>query len=301
VLRELLSLSAGQEQHAASNTALPYELEAIIARATASAPESRYALVADLELDLRKYLTKRTISAVPQTILYRVSRFCQRNVLSLGAACAIGAAIAACLSAWGMRLQSEREHCRTDRLLDSVHQFSTTLLFPLEDEMRNMPGSTPARMMTVHAGLQLLQNLSAEPDSDPRLKLEIGKAFTKLGDIQGNPANANLGDEKGAQASYEAGSRLLAGLRDPEGRYSYGVLLTHEAELAGTQGDPQAEEDLNRSAITEFAGLIGSGSKEVRVREALESALIDLADVQAGKGQEALARSNYSQALGLAR
>ncbi len=301
VLRELLLLSAGQEQQAASNNPLPYELEAIVARATASSPESRYALVADLELDLRNYLTKRPISAVPQTTFYRLSRFCLRNTLRLTAASAIVIALVAGLAGWGIRVQAEREHHRTDRLLDSVHRFSTTLLFPLEDEMRNMPGATPARMMTVHAGLQLLQNLSAEPDSDPRLKLEIGKAFTKLGDIQGNPANANLGDEKGAQASYEAGSRLLADLHDPEGRYAYGVLLARQGELAGFQGDPQTEDTLDRRAITEFTGLVESGSRDARVREALESALIDLADIQAGKGQEAPALSNYSQALGLAR
>ncbi len=301
VLRELLSQPVASEKKVAADKPLPRELEAIITRASAPDPELRYASVDDLQQDLRNYLSRRPVRAVPQTLFYRAGLFCRRNSRSMAAACAIGAAIVSGLSAWQIHRQADREHLRAERLRESVHQLSSTLLFPLEDDMRDLPGSTPARSLAVQTGLQYLQILSAEAGNDPELKVEIGKAYTKLGDIQGNQGNANLGDEKGAKASYEAARRLLANLRDPEGRYAYGVLLVREGILVGFEGDQQAEEQMYTEAVNIFRALSGSGAADVRVKDALESTLVYLADLESGDTRNDLARANYNQALDLAR
>ncbi len=300
VLRELLSLPAAVGKKVAAGRRLPLELTAIVSRAAALDPESRYVTVEELQQDLRNYLSGFPVKAVNQTRFYLTSRYCRRNALRLAGACVIAIALVACLAAWTIHRRADREHLRSLRLREAIHQLSSTLLFPLEDEMRNLPGSTPARMMAVHTGLQFLENLSAEAENDPKLELEIGRAYTKLGDIQGNPSNANLGDEQGARASYEAARRLLADLRDPEGRYAYGVLLAHDGNLVDAEGDKLAEERLYTKAVAIFRGLIGTGVTDVRVTEALESVLIYLADLQSGRGRDDLARGNYDQAKSLA-
>jgi len=301
VLRELLSMPAGTGIMPATAEPLPYELEAIVSRASAPDPASRYATVGELQQDLRNFLSRRPVCAVPQTPLYLARRFCMRNFRHLAAICAVVVALAAGLSAWQMHRLAEREHLRAQRLRDSVHRFSSTLLFPLEDEMRNLPGSTPARIMAVQTGMQFLQTLSAETGNDPQLMEEIGRAYTKLGDIQGNPANANLGDEKGARSSYEAARRVLANLHDPAGRYAYAVSLEHEGGLVGVEGDKRTEEAMYTEAVATLRGLAGAGSTDARAKESLESTLIDLADLQSGQGRGDLARFNYGQALDQAR
>jgi serine/threonine protein kinase len=301
VLRDLLSEPFVKETKDAASKPLPYELEAIAAHASAAEPESRYATVDELQQDLRNYLAKRPVSAVPRTPLYLARQFCRRNAWQLAGASVMGIALAASLAAWLIHRQEDREHKRAEQLRESVHQLSSTLLFPLEDEMRDLPGATPARNLAVQTGLQFLQNLAAEANGDPTLKMEIGKAYTKLGDIQGNPGNANLGDEKGAMVSYETARQLLANLRDPEGRYTYGVLLAREGILVGAEGNKQAEEQKYQEAILDFRVLSNSSQADARVKDSLQSTMVYLADLQSADGHDDLARANYIQAVDLAR
>jgi non-specific serine/threonine protein kinase/serine/threonine-protein kinase len=74
-------------------------------------------------------------------------------------------------------------------------------------------------MLAVQTGLQFLQSLAGEGNNDPALRTEIAGAYLKLGDIQGNPANSNLGDEKGAHESFEMARRLVSNDKTLEGRY----------------------------------------------------------------------------------
>lgn len=301
VLREILSESQAIAGKTADVKPLPYEIEAIAARASAPDPKLRYSTVDELRQDLTNYLTERPVQAVPQTAFYRTRRFCMRNVRRFAAALVIATALLAGFSAWQMHRRAEQEHIRAERLRQSVQQLSNTLLFPLEEEMSDLPGSTPARMLAVNTGLQFLQNLSVQAGSDPNLTAEIAKAYFKLGDIQGNPSMANLGDFKGARASYESARRLVASRRDQESRYISGMVLIHEGDLADEEGDNRAAEQMYKEAIAAFRDLTRTTQGEARMKDGLETALSDLADLQLADGRNDLARINYNEALDLAR
>jgi non-specific serine/threonine protein kinase/serine/threonine-protein kinase len=152
-------------------------------------------------------------------------------------------------------------------------------------------------MLAVHTGLEYLQNLSAEAGRDAQLNVEIAQAYTKLGDIQGNPANANLGDEQGAKASYETARRMLAGQRDAESRYAYSSLLTHEGDLISVAGDNRTAMQMYREAVAALQELTHASPQDPRFKEALFYALNDLADLQTAGGDDAQARASYEQAL----
>jgi non-specific serine/threonine protein kinase/serine/threonine-protein kinase len=76
-----------------------------------------------------------------------------------------------------------------------------------------LPGSTPARLLVVSKALEYLDSLAAEAAGDRELQQELAAAYDRVGDVQGNPGAANLGDIEGAIKSYEKAAairRMLA-------------------------------------------------------------------------------------------
>ena len=301
VLRELLASSSGSTEEEIPAVPLSFELQAIVARASAEDPAMRYRSVDELRQDILRFLETRPVRAVPQTRFYRLSRFCRRNSLRLITLLVATSTLIAVSVAWHMHREERLEQMRAEHLRQSVHQLSSTILFPLEDEMRNLPGATPARMLAVQTGLQFLQSLAGEGNNDPALRTEIAGAYLKLGDIQGNPANSNLGDEKGAHESFEMARRLVSNDKTLEGRYVYGVVLTHEGDLVYEQGDKQAAARMYADSIRVLTALNRKGNGDMKVKESLGHVLNDLADQQSEEGHDELARPNYDMAQELAQ
>ncbi|HVQ54027.1 MAG TPA: hypothetical protein VMT25_02555, partial [Thermoanaerobaculia bacterium] len=73
----------------------------------------------------------------------------------------------------------------------------------------DLPGSTAARALVVKRGLEYLDGLAKESSDDRVLRRELADAYQKVGDVQGNPFMSNLGDLKGAVASYAKAIALL--------------------------------------------------------------------------------------------
>src|SRR5208283_2980066 len=72
----------------------------------------------------------------------------------------------------------------------------------IHDSIRDLPGSTAARKLLVDRALQYLNSLSQEASDTPGLERELATAYERVGDVQGNPQFANLGDTAGALESY---------------------------------------------------------------------------------------------------
>jgi tetratricopeptide (TPR) repeat protein len=301
VLRELLADSSNSTRKETTVAPLNSELEAIVARASAEDPARRYRSVDELRQDILRFLEMRPVRAVPQTRFYRLRRFCRRNSLRLITLLVAASTLIAVSVAWYMHREERLEQMRAEHLRQSVHQLSSTILFPLEDEMRNLPGATPARMLAVQTGLQFLQSLAEEGNNDPALRTEIAGAYLKLGDIQGNPANSNLGDEKGAHEGFEMARRLVSNDKTPEGRYVYGVVLMHEGDLVYEQGDKLAAARMYADSIQVLTALNRKGNGNMKVKESLGHVLNDLADQQSEEGHDELARPNYDMAQELAQ
>src|SRR5215472_10696218 len=76
------------------------------------------------------------------------------------------------------------------------------MLFEVHDSIRDLPGSTPARKLLVSRALEYLDSLSAEGRTDASLQRELSAGYERIGDVQGQPRQANLGDPMGAELSY---------------------------------------------------------------------------------------------------
>jgi serine/threonine-protein kinase len=84
------------------------QLDAIVARATRTTPEHRYATVIEFAADLRNWLEGRAVLAYRQDGLYRLQRFAARHRLGTGVAIAAMLAFIALATLFAWRLAEER-------------------------------------------------------------------------------------------------------------------------------------------------------------------------------------------------
>lgn len=214
------------------------DLDNIVLSAIEREPARRYGSVRELADDLRAWLAGRPVSARPQTFAYLARKFVERHrVAVFTAAAATLALIAASLVAlWQARIAvHERE--RAQQRFAEVRRFANTLLFDYHEGIQKLVGSLPMQQRLVRDGLAYLEQLRNDASDDAPLWREIAAGYVKVGDLQGNPFAANLGDFAGAAQSYaQAGLALdrvdaLGHAGDPATQLWRARLLARRAHL----------------------------------------------------------------------
>lgn len=201
------------ERPSRRNPAVDADLDAITLKALRKQPQERYPSAAHMAEDVRRYLDGRPVAARRGTLRYRVGKFVQRNRT---AAVAIAAGLLALVVGLGAALwQAHAAHAarqRAERRLEEVRKLTRFLLFEFHDAVQKLPGATPIQKALVERALAHLDGLAAEAAGDRDLQMELVEAYTRFGDVQGNPYQANLGDAEGALSSYARAERIAAGL-----------------------------------------------------------------------------------------
>ena len=64
------------------------------------------------------------------------------------------------------------------------------------------PAPRPRAKLIVQKSVEYLESLAKESAGDVGLQQELARAFVRVGDVQGNPTSANVGDATGALRSY---------------------------------------------------------------------------------------------------
>jgi len=179
------------------------DLDNIILKALHKDRERRYPSVDQFAEDIRAYLRGMPVKARPDSFRYRTSKFLGRNRLAV----VLGTAAILLLSGTTFLLWRQVE--ATKRRFQEVRHLSNEFLFEFHDAIESLPGSTTARKLVVEKGLQYLEALSKDSANDSQLAREVGIAYQRVGDVQGNPLESNLGDTKGALESYRKSVQLL--------------------------------------------------------------------------------------------
>jgi serine/threonine protein kinase len=182
------------------------DLDNIVLKALRKEPERRYASVERLSEDVRRHLEQLPVRARPDTLLYRAGKFARRRRVGLAAAALIAASLL------GGMFTTLRQARIAERRFQDLRALANSLLFEVHDAIAPLPGSTPARQLLVRNGLAYLDRLASEAGGDPALELELATAYQKVGDVQGNPNQPNLGDVAGAVAAYQKAQRILVRL-----------------------------------------------------------------------------------------
>ena len=179
------------------------DLDSIVLMALRKEPEQRYPGADALSEDIERYLAGRPVRARQANAAYTLRRFVARHKWTvMGAAAAL---LGTCVSFGIILWEQQRAAWRFQQL----RRFANSVVFELHDSIESLPGSTAARKLLVQRSLEYLRSLEASSGRDLGLKWELAEAYKRIGDAQGNPARANLGDSAGALDSYGRARGLL--------------------------------------------------------------------------------------------
>jgi non-specific serine/threonine protein kinase/serine/threonine-protein kinase len=243
------------------------DLDWIILTAMRKDPMRRYLSVEAFSEDLHRYMDGRPVTARPDTFSYRAGKFLRRNKLGAAAVLIIAATLA------GGIISTRREQARTKASFNDVRALANSILFEISDAIRDLPGSTPARLLLVERAQTYLDKLAHESGNDLSLDKELAEAYKKIGEVQYRVGYPNLGDITGALASArkELALRESISAKDHSVAANLAVAEAHMrlGELLDGTADPQAAEAHIAQALAIRETLFAANPKNVDVRSDL--------------------------------
>lgn len=185
-----------------SNQRLDGDLEAILQKALRKEPQERYRTAEQLAADIEDYLDGRPVEARKGTFRYRAGKFIRRNRLGIAAAALLTLTLAAGVAGvlWQSRVANEQRRRAEARSAD-LRELSNSLLSELDEAIKELPGSTGAQKLLVTRVLEHLDRMAKDAEGDRQTQLDLVNAYVRLGNIQGNAYDQNLGDPAGGLAS----------------------------------------------------------------------------------------------------
>jgi eukaryotic-like serine/threonine-protein kinase len=286
------------------------DLDTIVAKALRKEPQRRYASVEQLSEDLRRHLEGLPVSAHRDTWNYRAGKFIRRNKAGVAAAALISISLVGGVLAttWQARV-ARAERANAQQQFNDVRKLASSFLFEFHDAIQNLAGSTPARKLVVQRALQYLGKLTERAHGDAGLKRELAEAYLRVGDVQGNPYAANLGDTTGAVASYNQALQISQSLitvnaKDSEARRYLARSYRSLGEVLPVLGRPtEGVADLRKaSELLERMTAADPGNQKLGAE--LANCYQALGDLQGHSGLEnlgdpAAALASYRKALAI--
>lgn len=224
----------------ANRRRLEGDLDNVLLKALDKSPDGRYASVDGFAADLRAFLAGFPVLARPATRAYLAAKFLRRHRVTVAAATLALVAVVAggAVGIW-QAVVAQQQRDLAERRFDDVRRFARTMLFEVDTALRD--GPTAGREKLVATALQYLDRLSAERLTDADLLRDVAEAYERVGDIQGNTMQANLGRPDDARRSFdkalalrEALARLApADLKNVQGLFTVQQRLGDQARAAG--------------------------------------------------------------------
>jgi serine/threonine protein kinase/Tfp pilus assembly protein PilF len=258
------------------------DLDNILAKALKKRPDERYASVTAFAEDLRRYLRREPVSARPDTLVYRASKFVQRRRAAVVAASLVVLLIGALVGFYTTRLTSERDRARLEAEKSAkISELLTSLLTGAD------PYVTRDREPTVRnildAGAERVQKeLADQPELKAEMLTVIGRVYQRLGllDVaQPLLEEAVAIERKGGQLENVRFARSLS---------EFGILLRERGDIA-------ASIPLLEDSLAMRQRLLGAVDKDVAV------SLVELGRSLYDDGQLDRAEALFREALGIRR
>lgn len=292
--------------------ALSGDLDTITIKALRKEPQRRYASAEQLSEDIRRYLVSLPVGARPDTLGYRAGKFVRRHSAGVVAAVSVVLALSAGMgtTVWQkhvaerQRARAEAESVRAGRRFDDLHELASSRLFEIDDAIEKLQGSAPVRELVAKQTLEYLDRLAADAGDDPSLRINLAIAYTRLGDIQGNPFYHNVGDTVGALESYRKAVSLAETLaahtpEDKDVRHAlwnadmkYGDILAAIGYMSGA-----AEYQGRAQAVAEAMSAANPGDDSART--AVGASLTRNGNLLLDAGQAAAALERFTKALAI--
>jgi serine/threonine protein kinase len=189
--------SSAPDLSARKKKELAGDLDTIVMTAMNHDAAKRYRSVLHLEEDLVRYLQGKPIAARNASPIYALRKLVQRNkTVMLTALAMIVLLSASLLIYWN---QSRK----ADRRVTQVRTLAGFAISDLTDKLQRSSASTKTQAALFHSALTYLDELRRSTGNDPRLLIELSRAYVRVGDLEGSPFVANLGNSGTAIASYQ--------------------------------------------------------------------------------------------------
>jgi serine/threonine protein kinase len=259
------------------------DLDNILAKSLRPEPERRYASVGQFSEDIRRYLEGLPVLARKDTFAYRTSKFVGRHKIGLTVTASvalllIGATVIAIREA---HLANE-QRILAERHFEQVRRLADSLMFEIHDSVKDLAGSTPTRRLIVSRALEYLDSLAHDAGGNFALQRELATAYEKIGDIQGNPYSANIGDTDGALTSYRKALQIRENLPPTAITTDTQMELGRSYRALGDIMDQKGESEETvrdyRHSLQIFAQLAGREPSNPAVQDELARAHETLAD-----------------------
>jgi serine/threonine-protein kinase len=160
------------------------DLDNIVLMALRKEPERRYASVALLSEDLRRYRELLPVAAQPDTLGYRARKFVGRHKAGVGVAAmalAMIVGLAATMTVQAARLARQRDEIRAER--DKALEVTGFLeeVFAGSDPGEARGETVTARELLDMGAARVMAKLQNQPETQAALALAIGKVYLSLG------------------------------------------------------------------------------------------------------------------------
>jgi tetratricopeptide (TPR) repeat protein len=190
-----------------------------------------------------------------------------------------------------------------------LRQLSNSLLSELDEAIKKLPGSTGAQKLLVARVLEHLDRMARDARGDRQTQLDLVDAYTRLGNIQGNAYDQNLGDPAGAlvnlgKALALAGPLAASDSKDREAIRALALVQQSRSEILWqTDKTPEAV-PVMREALKSFDALAADPHATAALICEVSSAYGTLGDELGQSGTASLADSTgavaaYRQSLAL--
>jgi len=193
---KLRTISARQQRR------LRGDLDNIVLKALRKEPNRRYASAEQFAEDIRRHLQGLPVTAMPDSLSYRAKKFVQRHKVGVTASALIILAVVGGVLATARQARiAEANRRRAEARFNDVRKLANSLIFEVHDSIYQLSGATAARKIILQRALEYLDSLSKESGNEPDLLRELATAYERIGALQGDPLDPNLGDIKAASIS----------------------------------------------------------------------------------------------------
>jgi non-specific serine/threonine protein kinase/serine/threonine-protein kinase len=241
--------------------ALVGDLDNIVLKALRKEPRQRYASVEQMSDDLRRYTLGLPVEARAGSWSYRAGKLLRRHSVFFAAATMVLATLTtATVVSVGQARRADAAAREARAEFDAVRRLANSLVFEVDDAIRDLEGATGARDLVVRRALEYLDYLAERAGGDAVLARDLAAAYVKIGDIEGSPAIPNLGRVPDGLASYTKAQAILEQLprEDPQNRWALAQTHYGVANLYLAQGDTERVRSQVRTAEDLWATLPSS-------------------------------------------
>jgi len=224
------------------------DLDNILIMAITRDSERRYPSVQQLAEDLEHYREGFPVRARPDAVGYRIRKFVGRyRIASTFAALAmLFLIVGIAVTAWQARVAQRR--------FQDLRQFAHAVVFDVNESLSSIPGTITVQKQVVETALRYLDRLSEDHVQDNVLREELAAAYIRIGKVQGGAFEPNLGDSRGAVASFSKAIATIGTAPSTPGLQR--LLLEAHIDIAYLAVDPV-------QAVPDFKTVLSAGERQL--------------------------------------